>query len=100
MSGISRSSGLAKTILQGTVKSGKKTRQIETEVGRQHQVIDRPGVRQVPEASGEQRKMEETGCDVILGAQPTPMVKGLVKVKVFVVVVVLLLLLVVVLAFF
>ena len=33
---ISRSSGLAKAILQGTVK-GKKTRQTEEEVGRQHQ---------------------------------------------------------------
>ena len=27
---------------------GNKTRQIEEEVGRQHQGIDRPGVRQVP----------------------------------------------------
>ena len=32
----------------------KKTRQTEEEVGRQHQVMDRPGVRQVPEGSGEQ----------------------------------------------
>ena len=35
---------------------GKKTRQTEEEVGRQHQGMDRPGVRQVPEGSGEQRK--------------------------------------------
>ena len=40
----------------------KKTRQTEEEVGRQHQGMDRPGVRQDPEGSGEQRKMEETGC--------------------------------------
>ena len=40
---------------------GKKTRQAEEEVGRQQQGMDRPGVRQVPEGSGEQRKMEETG---------------------------------------
>ena len=33
--------------------------------GGQHQGKDRPGVRQVPEGSGEQRKMEETGCEVI-----------------------------------
>ena len=33
---------------------GKKTRQTEEEVGRQHQGIDRPGVRQVPQGSGEQ----------------------------------------------
>ena len=32
---VSRSSGLAKTFLQGTVKGGKKTRQTEEEVGRQ-----------------------------------------------------------------
>ena len=34
---VSRSSGLAKTILQDTVEGGKKTRQTEEEVGRQHQ---------------------------------------------------------------
>ena len=50
---VSRSSGLAKTILKGTVKWGEKTRQAEEEVGRQHQGMDRPGVRQVPESSGE-----------------------------------------------
>ena len=33
---VSCSSGLAKTILQGTVKGGEKTRQAEEEVGRQH----------------------------------------------------------------
>ena len=38
---------------------GKKTRQTEEEVGRQHQGVDRPGVRQVTEGSGEQKKMEE-----------------------------------------
>ena len=35
-------------------KRGKKTRQTEEEVGRQHQGMDRPGVRQVPEGSEEQ----------------------------------------------
>ena len=73
---VSRSSGLAKTILQGTVKRGKKTRQTEIEVERQHQEMDRPGVCQVPEDSGEQRKMEETGCEVICGAPATAAVKG------------------------
>ena len=58
---VSRSSGLAKTILQGTVKGGggEKTTQTEEELGRQHQGMDRPGVRQVPEGSGEQGEMEE-----------------------------------------
>ena len=36
------------------MKGGKKTRQTEEEVGRPHQGMDRPGVRQVPEGSGEQ----------------------------------------------
>ena len=35
---------------------GKKTRQTEEEVGRQHQGMDGPGVRLVPEGSGEQGK--------------------------------------------
>ena len=42
--------------------------------------MDRPGVRVVPEGSGEQRKMEETGCEVIsCGAPTTPAIKGEVK---------------------
>ena len=48
-------------------------------MGRQHQGMDRPGVRQVPEGSGEERKMEETGCEVICGAPTTLAVKGKVK---------------------
>ena len=58
---------------------GKKTRQTEEEVGRQHQGMDRPGVRQVPEGSGEQGKLEKTGCKIICGAQTTLAVKGLMK---------------------
>ena len=54
-----RSSGLVKTILQRHSERGKKTRQTEEKVGRQHQGMDRPGVSQVPEGSGEQRKMED-----------------------------------------
>ena len=37
----------------------EEKRQTEEEVGRQHQEMDRPGVRQVPEGSGEQGKMEK-----------------------------------------
>ena len=55
---------------------GKKTRQTEEEVGRLHQGMDRPGVQQVPEGSGEQGKMEETGCEIICGAPMTLVVKG------------------------
>ena len=56
---------------------GKKTRQTEEEVGRQHQGMDRPSVRQVPEGSGEQGQTEKTGCKLICGAQTTLAVKGL-----------------------
>ena len=38
------------------IVSCEKTRQTEEEVGRQHQRMDGPGVRQVPEGSGEQGK--------------------------------------------
>ena len=69
---VSRSSGQAKIILQGTVKGGKKTRWTKEEVGRQHQGMDRPGVRQVLEGSGEQGKMEKTGCKIICGAPNDP----------------------------
>ena len=53
-----------------------KARQTEEEVGRQHQGMDRPGVRKVPDGSEEQRKMEETGYEVICGASTTPAVTG------------------------
>ena len=56
---------------------GKKTRQTEEEVGRQHPGTDRPGVRQVPEDSGEQGKTEKkTSCEIICGAPTTLAVKG------------------------
>ena len=48
---------------------GKKTRQTEEEVERQYQGMDRPGVRQVPEGSGER--------GIICGAPTTLAVKGL-----------------------
>ena len=38
--------------------------------------MDRPGVRQVLEGSGEQGKMEETGYEIICGAPTTLAVKG------------------------
>ena len=46
-------------------------------MGRQHQRMDRPGVRQVPEGSGEQGQMEKTGCKIICGTSTFLMVKGL-----------------------
>ena len=55
---------------------GKKTRQTEEEVGRQHQGMGRPGVRKSPRAV-KNRKMEETGCEIICGAPTILAVKGL-----------------------
>ena len=77
---VSHSSGLAKTILQGTVKGGRRQgrqrKQTEEEVGRQHQGMDSPGGHQIPEGSGEQGKLEESGCEIICGAPKTRAVKG------------------------
>ena len=73
---VSHSSGLANHLSRHSER-GKKTRQTEEEVGKQHQGMDRPGVRQVPEGSGEQRKMEETGCEISCGAPMTLAIKGL-----------------------
>ena len=56
---------------------GKKTRLTEEEVGRQHQGMDRRGVRQVPEGSGEEGKMVKTGRKIICGAPSTLAVKEL-----------------------
>ena len=43
--------------------------------------MDRPGARQVPEGNGEQRTMEETGCEVACGAPTILAVMGQVKVN-------------------
>ena len=56
---------------------GQKTRRTKEEVGRQHQGMDRPGVRQASEGSGEQGKMEKASCKIIRDAPKTLAVKGL-----------------------
>ena len=66
---------LERSPLFGEVTFGAFTFALE-KVGRQHQGMDRPGVRQVPEGSGEQGKMEKTGCKIICGAPTTFAVKG------------------------
>ena len=53
----------------------QKTGQTEEEMGRQHQRMDKPEVRQVPEGSREQGNMEETGCEIICGAPTALAVK-------------------------
>ena len=42
-----------------------KTRQTEKEVGKQHQGMDRPGVRQVPDGREEQRKIKIVKTSVV-----------------------------------
>ena len=73
---VSRSSGLAKTILQGTVKGGR--RQGGQRKRWEDNIREWPGleVRQVPVGSGEQGEMEETGCEIICVAPATLTVKG------------------------
>ena len=52
-------------------RHSERWKKTEEKVGRQYQGMDRPGVRQVPEGSGEQRKMEEIDCEIICGAPTT-----------------------------
>ena len=61
----------------GHSERGEKKRQTEEDLGRQHQGIDRPGVRQVPKGSGKQGKMEEAGCEIICGAHNDPPGSGI-----------------------
>ena len=56
---------------------GKKTWYTEEEVGKQHQGMDRPGVWQVPDGSGEQGKIENAGGKIICGSPATLVVKGM-----------------------
>ena len=57
-------------------KAQRKGGRDEEDVGRQHQGMDRPRVRQGPEGSGEQGKMEETDCEIICGDPAMLGVKG------------------------
>ena len=56
---ISRSSGMAKTILQGTVKGEARRRGRQKEMGIKHQGMDEYGVWRFPEGSGRQGRVEK-----------------------------------------
>ena len=73
---VSRSPGLAKTILQGTVKGGRRQgrQRKRWDDNREWTGLEFPNV---PEGSGEQGKMKKTGCKIICGAPTTLAVKGL-----------------------
>ena len=62
-------------IVKGGRRQGRQKKRLEDNVRK----MDRPGVRRVPEGSGEQRKMEETGCEIICGALMTLVVQGQVR---------------------
>ena len=68
---VSRSSGLAKTTLQGTVKGGR--RQGGQRKRWEDSIWEWTGLEygRSSEGSGEQGKMEETGCEIICGAPTT-----------------------------
>ena len=74
---VSRSSGLAKTILQGTVKGGR--RQSRQRKRWEDNIREWTGLEfgKSQRAVGEQGKMEKTGCKIICGAPTTLAVKGL-----------------------
>ena len=65
---VSRSSGLAKTILQDIVKGKRKKRQTEEEVGRKYKKVDRNGLCQLNSSSYKQNKMERDCCQLTCGA--------------------------------
>ena len=74
---VSRSSGLAKTILQGTVKGGR--RQGGQRKRWEDNTREWTGLEfgKSQRGSGEQGKKEKTGCKIICGAPTTLAVKGL-----------------------
>ena len=73
---VSRSSGLAKIILQGKVKGGR--RQGRQRKRREDNIREWTGLEfaKSQRALEKQRKMEETGCEVIRGARTTLAVEG------------------------
>ena len=70
---ISRSSGMAKTILQGTVKGARR----RGKQRRDGKITSRNGREWALEGSGKQGMMERYCCNVICGAPTTSKVKGL-----------------------
>ena len=65
---VRRSSGLAKTILQGTVQEWRWNARQEETMGRQHHRMDWPWMEQRTAESREPRGVEEVGCKIYSGA--------------------------------
>ena len=73
---VSSSSGMAEAILQGTVNGGRRQGRQRKRWADNIKKMDRRGVHQGPEGSGEKGKMEETDSKIICGAQTILAVKG------------------------
>ena len=73
---VSRLAGLAKTILQGTVKGGR--RQGRQRKSWEHNIRKWTDLElaKSQRAVENRKKMEETGCEIICGAPTTLVVKG------------------------
>ena len=75
---VSRSSGLAKAILQGTVKGGR--RQSRQKKRWEDKISECTGLKfaksQGAVENRERKKKQETGCEVIFGAPTTLAIKG------------------------
>ena len=80
---VSRSSGLAKTILQGTVKGGR--RQSGKRKRWEDNIREWTGLEfgKSQRAVENREKMEKTGCKIICGAPTTLAVKGLMMMMIF-----------------
>ena len=75
---VSHSSGLAKTILQGTVERGQ--RQTRQKKRWEDNIREWTGLEFAKsQRAVENRKMDETGCEVTSGAPTTPALKGQVR---------------------
>ena len=74
---ISRSSGMAKTILQGTVKGARRRGRQKKRWQDNIKEWTGMGVWRFPEGSRRQRRLERYCCNVICGAPMTSKVKGL-----------------------
>ena len=57
-------------------EGGREDKEDRGRGGKTHQGMNTPRVRKVTEGSGEQGKMEETGCEIICGASTTLAFKG------------------------
>ena len=72
---VSRSSGLAKPILKGTVKGGRRQGR-QGKDGKTTSGNGQAWSSQSPRGQWRTGKMEETGCEIICGAPSTLAVKG------------------------